>query len=231
MLAPVLGSVCVCLPAPPVPGQSWLGCAVCVFGCGFWLYPANPGSGWWCVCMGSGFAFTPPFLGGVVGCVRCVPVPRPSWLGCACLGTGFGCTRQSWLTFVVCAYGFGFRFHPANPGWVVRVCVFICTRLHLANPGLGLWYLCPVAGFAFTPPILAGAVGVCVWVRVLLSPSHSLLGCWAVCAVCLIFAIPGWDVRVWVRVLAAPRQSWLRFVVCFCGFWILLSPRQSWLGS
>ena len=64
----VLG-VCVCVRYWPVPRQSWLGCAVCVFGCGFWLHPANSGWVLLCVCMNSSFALTPPILAGVLRCV------------------------------------------------------------------------------------------------------------------------------------------------------------------
>ena len=45
LLPGVLGCVCVCVQAPLVPDQSWLGIAVCmcVLWLGFWLRPATPG--------------------------------------------------------------------------------------------------------------------------------------------------------------------------------------------
>ena len=118
--------------ALPVPRQSWLGSAVRVFECGFWLHPANPGWGLWCVCLGLGFAFTPPILAGVLGCVclcarsACTP---PILAGVCGLGVCawvrvLAAPRQSWLG---CAY-------PANPGW-------------------GLWCVCLGTGFAFTPSV------------------------------------------------------------------------------
>ena len=119
----------------------------------------------------------------------------------------------------MCVSGFGFCFHPANPGWGVGVRVLVCVlRLYPANPGWGLWCLCLGSGFGFhpanpgwgvgvcvfvcvsacTPPVLAGVcgVGVCAWVRVSAAPRHSWLGCWGVCVfVCalrLYPANPGW---------------------------------------
>ena len=51
LLAGVPGCVCTGVRAPPVPCHSWLGCAlwVCVLGLRFWLRPATPGWGVWCV--------------------------------------------------------------------------------------------------------------------------------------------------------------------------------------
>ena len=69
LLARVLGCVCVCVRAPLLPRQSWLGrvVLVCVLGFGSRLRPATPGSA----------------LGGGCVCVRAPLVPRHSWLGCA----------------------------------------------------------------------------------------------------------------------------------------------------
>ena len=66
--AGLLGCVCVCGRAPPVPCHSWLGCAVwvCVPGLGLRLRPATPGWGVGvCVCLWARLAFTPPLLAGV----------------------------------------------------------------------------------------------------------------------------------------------------------------------
>ena len=51
LLAGVLGCVCAGVRAPPVRRHSSLGCTagVCVLGLGFWLRPATPGWGVWCV--------------------------------------------------------------------------------------------------------------------------------------------------------------------------------------
>ena len=96
--AGVLGSVCVCVRAPPGPRQFWLGCAV-----------------WVCV-LGSGFGCAPPFLAEVLrcvcACVRAPLVPRQSWLGCGV-----------W----VCVLGLGLRLRPATPDWGVGVGVSVCT--------------------------------------------------------------------------------------------------------
>ena len=94
LLAGTLGSVCVCVRAPPVPRHSWLGCAVwvCVPWLGSRLRPATPGWG----------------VGGLCVCVPTCPVPHQSWLGCAL-----------W----VCVFRLGFRLRPATPGRGIRECV------------------------------------------------------------------------------------------------------------
>ena len=163
ILAGVLGSVCVCVRAPLVPRQSWLGCAVwvrvlglgsllhratpgrvlgcvCVFVCALLLYPANPGWGErsGCVCLGSNGGCVPSLLAGVLGCVCvCVGallVPRQSWLGCAV-----------W----VCVLGVGFGLRPATPGWGVGLGVawhlFLCcalVRVVRAARARGTWSVC-----------------------------------------------------------------------------------------
>ena len=244
LLAGVLGCVCVCVRAPPVPRLSWLGRAVrvCVLGLGFRPRPATPGGGagvfvcvcvraapvpatpgrsMWCgcVCLGSGFSGAPPLLVGVLGCVcvcvRAPPVPRHCWLG-----------RE----VRVCVLGVVFRLRPATPGWGVRV------------------YVCLCACCACTPPLLAGVcdVGVCAWAGVVATPLHSRLGRWgvfaSVCALCLYLATPGRGVRcgcvclcsgsgcappvlaellgcvcVYVPAPLVPRHS-SRGGVCVCGF-------------
>ena len=118
-----------------------------------------------CLCLG--FTVTSPISSGVYGVCFFVSV--------------FAAPRQSWLVFVVCAFGLGFRLHPANPGWVVRVCVFVRVICQYPIiPGWCLWCMCLGTDFFyFTPPSVAGVrgVGVCVWVGVLASPPGSRLGC------------------------------------------------------
>ena len=260
LLAGVLGCVCVCVRALPVPRHFWRWCAVwvCVFG--LWLrlrpatpgwglrgvcvfvgalrlYPAAPGCGGQCgcVCLGSGFGCASALLAGVLGCVcvcvRALLVPCRSWLRCAVL---------------VCVLGLGFRLRPTTPGWDVWLCVCLCAR------------------FACAPPLLAGVVGVrvCAWGRVSAAPRHSWLGCWGVCvfvcALCLDPATPGGGVRsvcvcfgsgfgcappllagvlgcvcVCVHALPVPRHSWRGCAVWVCvfGLWFRLRPATPWLGS
>ena len=159
LLAGVMGSVCVCVCAPPLPLHSWLGCArwVCVLGFGFrlrpatpgWpvgvclsvctlcLYPATPGWGVWCGCvwLGLGFGCAPPLLVGVLGsvfaCVRAPLVPRHSW-----------------------------------PGFAVWVCL-LGFRFRLRSPLLAgvLGFVCWCAPSACTPPFLARVCGVRVGCR------------------------------------------------------------------
>ena len=166
LLAGVLGCVCAGVGAPLAPCDSWLGCApwVCVFGLGFRLQPATPGSGVGvCVCWCGRSACTPPLLvvvGAVGLCVwaRVSAVPRHSWLGC----------------WGVCVLVWALRLHPATPGWGGRRgCV------------------CLGSGFGCAPPLLAGVLGcVCAGVGAPLAPRHSWLG-WApwVCAFGLGFRL------------------------------------------
>ena len=69
LLAGPLGCVCAGVRAPPVPPHSWLGCAlwVCVLGLRFWLRPATPGWGLWCV----GWLLPGTCSCAVVRCVLC----------------------------------------------------------------------------------------------------------------------------------------------------------------
>ena len=109
LLAGVLGCLCVCVRAPPVPRHSWLGCVVwvCVLGLGFWLRPATPGWGVRvCVCLCAQSACTPPLLVGVCGVGVCAwarvsAAPRHFWLGC----------------WGVCVFVCALRLYPATPGW------------------------------------------------------------------------------------------------------------------
>ena len=141
---------------------------MCVLVCALGLYPAIPGWGSWCVCLGTGFGFHPAHPGwgvGVCVCVRAPPVPRQSWLGCAV-----------W----VCVLGLGFRLRPAISSWGVGVCVLVCApRLYLHNRGRDLWCVCVGSGFGFHPANPGSGVGACVFM----------------CALCLYPAITGSGVR------------------------------------
>ena len=258
LLAGVLGPVCACVAAPPVPCHSWLGCVVwvCVLGLAFRLRPATPGWGVGaCVCLCARSACTPRLLAGVCGVGVCAgarvsATPRHSWLGCwgACvLVRARLVPRHSWLGCVVwvCVLGLGFRLPPATPGWGVGMCVWLCARS-----------ACTMALAAR----LCG-VGACAGARVSAVPRHSWLGCWGVC-VCLcarsactpplLAGVCGLGVCAWARVSAAPRHSWLGcWGVCVlgacsactppllagvCGVDVCVLPRvvaalrHSWLG-
>ena len=177
LLAGVLGCLCVCVRAPLVPRNSWLGCAVWVrvFGLGFRLRPATPGSGIRvCVCLCARSACTPLLLGGVCGVAVCVwtfasATPRHSLaglLGCVCVHALL-VPRHSRLgcALWVLVFGLGFWLRPATPGWGVGVRV--CLSVHSAC----------------TPPLLAGVCGVggCAWAIASAASCHSWLGCWGVC--------------------------------------------------
>ena len=258
LLAGVLGSVCVCVRAPPVPRHSWLGCVVCVclLGLGFWLRPATPR---WavgmCVRLCARSACSPPLLAGVCAVGACawarvLFAPRHTWLGCWGVGAFVG---------PLC-------FYPATPG-------------------LGVWCgcVCLGSGLGCAPPLLAPVFGcVCVCVRAPPVPHHSWLGfvvwvcvlglgfrllpatlcsgvgvsvCFCARSACtprLLAGSCGVGVCAWARVSAAPRHTWLGCssvcvfvcalrlypatpgwgVLCGCLCLVLVSaaPRHSWLG-
>ena len=214
LLARVLGRVCACVPAPLVPCNSWLGCAVwvCVLRLGFRLCPA-----------------TPVFLGCVCACGRTPLLLRHSWLGCVVR---------------VCVLGLGFRLHPASPGWGVGVCVCLCAHSACTPPLLagvcGVGVCVPALVSAAPRLSWLGCWGVRVCVRAPLVPRHSLLGCalW-VCVRGLGFwlrpASPGWGVGVCVCLCARPCcNPPLLAGVCGVGVCALArvsaAPRHSWLG-
>ena len=216
LLARVLGCVCACVRAPPVPGHSWLGCAVwvCVLGLGFLLRPATPGRGVGvCVCLCALSACTPPLLAGVCGVGVCAwarvsAAPRRSWPGC----------------WGVCVLVRALCLYPTTPGWGVP-CGCVC---------LG-------SGFGCAPPLVAGVLGcVCVYVRSPLVPRHSWLGraVW-VCVLGLGFllrpATAGRGVRVCVCLFARSACTPpLLAGVCRVGVcaWprVSVAPCHSWLG-
>ena len=207
LLAGVLGSVCICVRAPLVPHQSWLGYAVwvCVLRLGFQLRPATPG---WavagCVCLCACSQFTPPILAGVCGvgvcaCARVSAAPRHSLLGC----------------WGACVFVCALDLYPANPGWGARCgCVFLGS------------------GFGYAPSLLAGVSGcVCVRVRPPLVTRHSWPGCAVrVCVLGLRFrlrpATPGWDFGMCVC-LCARSACTPRILAGVCGVGVCAWARVS----
>ena len=146
----------VCMRAPPVPRQSWLGCSacVCVLGLAFRLRPATPGWGVG-VC--------------VLVCVLPLYPATPGWgvrRGCVCLGSGVGCAR------------------PLLAGMLGCVTAGVVAPLVPRHSWMGCWgvCVCRCARFACTPPLLAWVCGVAVsvWAQVSAAPRHSWLGCWGV---------------------------------------------------
>ena len=149
-------------------------------------------------------------------------------------GWGLWCVRLS----------LSFGLHPAIPGWVSGVRVFVCVlRLYPAVPGWGVWCGCVCFGWGFgcALPLLAGVLGsVCVCVRAPLVTRHSWLGCavW----VCLLgfwcrlrLTTPGWGVGVCVcfcaRCACTPPLLAGVCGVCVCAWaWVSGAPRHSWLG-
>ena len=210
---PVLASPCqswlscwgafVCLRAWPVPQEPWLRCAVRLFGSGFWLRPANPGSGSWCMCLSSGLALTLPILAGVLECV----------CSFACSAS----TRESWLEFVMCVFGYGFWLHPAIPD-VDLCCVGFRSGFAFTPPILARvsGCLCLCARSVCTPPILAEVCDVLVEVRGLSTARQSWRGCWGV------FVRPG--------ALAVPCQTWLGSAVCLFCFGFRVHPTSPGCG-
>ena len=216
LLAGILGCVCVCVPAPLLPHDSWPGCAVwvCVLGLGFRLRPATPGWGVeLSVCSCTRSARTPPLPAGVcrVGVLawaRFSAAPRHSWLG------GWG----------VCVFVCALRLYPVTPGWGVR-----------------LGCVCLGWGVGCAPPLLTRVLGcVCVFVRALLVPRHSWLGCVAwLCVLGLGFrlrpATPGWAVGVCVC-LCARSACTPPLLARLCGMgvcawaWVSAAPHHSWPG-
>ena len=153
LLAGGLGCVCVCVRAPLVPRNSWLGCAVwvCVLRLGFRLRPGTPGWGvGLCVCLCACPACTPPPLTRVCGvgvCAWTQVLPRPATPACGvrvcvCLFARSACTCHSWLGGAVCmcVLLLGFWRQPATPGWGAGCCVSVCSVcLYPTFPGWGLW--------------------------------------------------------------------------------------------
>ena len=105
----------------------------------------------WCLCLGLGFAVTPPILAGVQGvCAWVLVLVSP---------------HHSWLQFVACAVGLAFWL-ASRQSWLGFLgCVSLRARSTCSPP-----FLAGVFG-----------VGVCAWVRVSAAPCHSWLAFWVVC--------------------------------------------------
>ena len=148
----------------------------CVFGWCNCLNPAIPGWGLWRVCLGTGFALTPPILARVCGvcvCVRVLSVPRQSWEG-----------------FVVCGVACGFCLHPANPGRSL-CCVCWCAGSAFTPPIVaGVSGVCCWLSWVGPSPSLAEAhVGAV--------PRQSWLGLAA--GFCGVVPRQSWLKRLWVQ--------------------------------
>ena len=169
LLPGVFGFVCVCVCAPLVPRNSWLGCAVwvCLLGLGFRLGPAIPG---WSVGMSARLrahsSCTPPLLAGVCGVGVCASArvsaaPRHSWLGCrgvcVCLCARFACTPP--LLAGTCCVGV---ILPGTCCDAVVGCV-LCALPGFAAPG-GCCRLAPVCVPWLWPVVsLTGVPGCPAW--------------------------------------------------------------------
>ena len=189
-----------------------------VLGYGVWFCPTIPGWRLWCVRLGLGSGLDPAIPGwdfwGVCGCVRALPVPCPSWLGCAV----WVCVLRLWL-----------RLCSASPGWGVR-CGFLClgSGLRCAPPllagvhgsvcvcvrvplvprhswlGCAAWVRVPGLVFRLRPATPSWGVGVCVCLCARSACTPPLQA--GVCRV---------GVCAWTRVSAPARHSWLGcWVVC-----------------
>ena len=207
--------MCVCVRAPPVPRQSWLGFVVRVSGFGFWLSARHFWLRCWAVCV----------------CVRAPPVPRQFWFGCAwCVcaqvRVRLGPAIPSWGVGT-CVFVCALCLHPNNPGSGL-LCGFVCSgsgwrcaRPPLAgvfgvsvcvraSPVLGqtwlaceLW-VCRFGFWAFTPAVLVGVLGcVCLCAR-------------SACTSPILAGVSCVGVRAGVRYSAAPRHSWQGVLGCVC---------------
>ena len=182
---------------------------MCVSRFGFWLRPANPGWDLWCVCLGLGFACTPP-----------TPGIRGWGLWSVCSGTGFGCTPP----FVAGVFGAGldFGFTPpilaevlgcvglsALSAWTLPVLAGVCgvgVRAAVGDSPVPRcsWPRCRRCVWLCvrptpTPPFLAPVCGALVWVLVmgltLPTPGWGVGMCLFVCAPRLHPANSCWGVR------------------------------------
>ena len=145
LLAGVLGCVCADVCAPPVPRHSWLGCAlwVCVLGPRFWLRPATPRWGLWCV----GLLFSGTCSCAVVSFVLCALPGFAAHGGCCCLAPSL----VPWLWPAACLSGV-----PRGPALVCRAS---SGSVSLSAP-IGF----PVAVVPFPNPAACGP-GFTGWLR------------------------------------------------------------------
>ena len=147
LLAGVRG-VCVCVWAQVsgAPHHSWLGCAlwVCVLGLGFWLRPATPGWGLWCL----GWLLPGTCSCAVVRCVLCA-LSRFVAPGDRCCLAPVGVPL---LWPVACLSGV-----PRGPAWCAAPrLVRLLSVLRSAFPSP--WCLSPPRGLA-PPALLGGCAG------------------------------------------------------------------------
>ena len=132
----------------------------------------------------------------------------------------------------VCVLWVRFWLRPVSRGWVVGVCVFVCSlRLYPATPAWGLrrGCVCLALGFCCAPALLAGVLEcICVCVRAPLVPRHPWLGCAVPVGAPCHSWLGCWDVRV--HAPRVPRHSWLGCAVWVCvrGVRPSAAPRDSW---
>ena len=125
--------VCVCVRAPPVPHQSWLGFVVRVSRFRFCFSPCLSRLGCWGVCV----------------CVRAPPVPRQFWRGYAVwvcvLGFGSG-AAPPFLAGVL-----GFVCLGACSACTPPILAWVFLKLCQHSPG-SMWFTCGPTGGAAADP-------------------------------------------------------------------------------
>ena len=138
--------VCVWARVAAAPRHSWLGCAlwVCVLGLGFWLRPASPGWGLWCV----GWLLPGTCSCAVVRCVLCALSEFVAPGGRRCLAL----VRVPWLW--PAAYLSGVPRGPAGCAAPRPVRSLSVLRSAFPSP----WCLSPSRGLA-PPALLGGCAG------------------------------------------------------------------------
>ena len=147
LLAGVHGvGVCVLARVSTAPRHSWLGCAlwVCVLGFGFWLRPATPGWGLWCL----GWLLPGICWCAMVHCVLCALSVFVAPGGRRCLAP----VREPWFRPAVCLSGVS-----RGAAWCAAprpVRSLSVLQLAFQSP----WCLSPPQGLA-PPALLGGCAG------------------------------------------------------------------------
>ena len=216
--------LCVCVRAPLVPSQSWLGCA--------WVQasaaPRNSPPGCWILCV----------------CACAPPLARHSWLGFVVrvLGSGFGFQPASpgW-NVPPCVFVGMLRLYPTDPCWGMRSgCVRLGSGFGFAAPisvsVLGCLRLC--ARSACSPPILARVCGTCTWIPILTFSPRILAGVLGRVCLCAHFAcaprILAWVLRFGSLCVCfactPPILAGVRGVGLCAWVWVSAAPHHSWLG-